>query len=163
VANQRVLELKQSVINEIRNTICSSSSVIFFDYRGLADGQIAELRKKLKDNDSDMKVYKNTLTKRALDELKLSMEECVVGPNAIAFGKDSIGAIKVLTDYAKDHEILKIKGGVIDGEVSTLELLSKLATVPSRETLLTMLASGMISAARNLSIALKLYAESKTE
>lgn len=163
MANPKVLEMKQGVVNEIRDKINSSSSVIFFDYRGLTDEQVSELRRKLRENDAEMKVYKNTLTKRALDELKLSMDECVVGPSAIAFGKDSIGAIKTLTNYAKEHEILKIKGGIVDGSVSTLETLSKLATIPSRDTLLTMLAGGMIGIVRDLSIALNLYAESKAE
>lgn len=163
MANQKILEIKQGVVNEIRDKINSSSSVIFFDYRGLTDEQISELRKKLRENDADMKVYKNTLTKRALDELKLSMDECVVGPNAVVFGKDSVGAIKVLTDYAKVHEILTVKGGIVDGSISTLETLAKLATVPSRDILLTMLAGGMIGLVKNLSIALKLYAESKAE
>jgi large subunit ribosomal protein L10 len=163
MANPKVLEMKQGVVNEIRDKINSSSSVIFFDYRGLTDEQVSELRRKLRENDAEMKVYKNTLTKRALDELKLSMDECVVGPSAVAFGKDSIGAIKTLTNYAKEHEILKIKGGIVDGSVSTLETLSKLATIPSRDTLLTMLAGGMIGIVRDLSIALNLYAESKAE
>lgn len=163
MANQEKLKMKQSVVSEIAGTIKDSSSVVFFDYRGLTDEEIAELRKKLKASESSMKVYKNTLTKRALDDLKLTMEDCVKGPSAMVFSKDAIAPIKILTEYAKDHVALSVKGGIVDGKVSTMENLSKLATIPSREGLLTMLAGGMIGIARDLSIALNLYAEQKSE
>jgi large subunit ribosomal protein L10 len=161
MANQERLEMKKAVVSEITDKIKDSSSVVFFDYRGLTDEELTELRRKLKDNETDMKVYKNTLTKRALDNLQLVMEECVQGPSAVAFSKDAIAPIKILTDYAKDHVALSIKGGIVDGKASTMDVLSKLATIPSREGLLTMLAGGMIGIARDLSIALNLYAEQK--
>ena len=161
MANQKVLEKKITIVSEISDKVKDSSSVIFFDYRGLTDEEVTEVRKRLRASNSDKKIYKNTLTTRALDELKRTMEECVVGPNAMVFSRDIVAPIKVLTEYAKDHELLTIKGGIVDGKVSTLETLSKLATLPSRETLLTMLAGGMIGIAKDLSVALHLYSEQK--
>lgn len=161
MANQQTIEKKQNVVNEITEKIKDSSSVIFFDYRGLKDEEITEIRKMLKENNSDMKIYKNTLTKRALDNLELSMEDCVVGPNAMAFSVDSVSPIKILSEFSKKNETLVIKGGIVDGKVSTLEVLSKLATIPSREVLLTMLAGSMIGVVKDLSLALNLYAEKK--
>lgn len=161
MGNKKTLESKMSVVSEITNRVKSSSSVVFFDYRGLSDEEITELRKKLRESDSDMKVYKNTLTKRALDDLNLTIEECVVGPSAVVFGTDAIAPIKTLVNYAKDHILLSIKGGIVDGKVSSMESLAKLATIPSREGLLTMLAGGLIGIPRDLCISLNLYAEQK--
>jgi large subunit ribosomal protein L10 len=161
MANQAKLEMKKNVVSEITNKFQDSSSVIFFDYRGLSDEELTELRRKLKDSATEMKVYKNTLTKRALDNMQLVMEECVQGPSAVAFSKDVIAPIKILSDYAKEHVALSIKGGIVDGKASTIDAIAKLATIPSREGLLTMLAGGMIGIARDLSIALNMYADQK--
>ena len=163
MANERVLELKKNVVSEIRDKISNASSTIFFDYRGLTDEQIFELRRKLKETNAEMKVYKNTLTKRALDELKFEMEECTVGPSALVFGEDQIGPIKILTEYAKEHDVLKVKGGIVDGKVTSMDVLNKLSTIPGRQALLTMLAGGMIGLVKDLSISLNLYAEKLKE
>ena len=163
MANEKILELKKGIVSEIKDRISKSVSTIFFDYRGLTDEQISEIRKKLKETNSDMKVYKNTMTKKALEALNYNMEECTVGPSAIVFGDDSISPIKILTEYAKEHKVLTIKGGIVDGKETSLEVLAKLATIPSRDTLLTMLAGGMIGIAKDLSVALHLYAEKLNE
>ncbi len=161
MANKEVLDKKKNVVSEIAEKITNSSSIIFFDYRGLKDEEIAEIRRKLRENNSDMKIYKNTLTKRALDDLKLTIDECVVGPNAIAFSKDVVSPIKILSEYSKKNAVLVIKGGIVEGKISTLDVISKLASIPTREVLLTMLAGGMIGIVKNLSIALNMYAEKK--
>jgi len=159
MANERVLELKKSVVSEIKDRIENSASTIIFDYRGLTDEEMFELRRKLKEANSEMKVYKNTLTKRALDDLKLDMKECTVGPSALVFGSDQVGPIKTLTEYKKKFDFLVVKGGIVDGKIATMEELNKLSTIPGRNTLLTMLAGGMIAIVKDLSIALNLYAE----
>ncbi len=163
MANERILEQKKQVVSEIKDNISKSASTIFFDYRGLTDEQIFQIRKELKNNNAEMKVYKNTMTKRALDELKLNLEDCTSGPSAIAFGEDSIVPIKIVTEFSKKYEALSIKGGIVDGEATSLNVLSKLATIPSRDVLLTMLASGMIGIVKNLSISLNAYAEKLNE
>ncbi len=161
MANKEVLDKKKNVVSEITEKVKDSSSIIFFDYRGLSDEEITEIRKKLRETNSDMKIYKNTLTKRALDDLNLTIDECVAGPNAIAFGKDVVSPIKVLSEYSKKNQLLVIKGGIVEGKISTLDVISKLASIPSREVLLTMLAGSMIGIVKDLSIALNLYAETK--
>ena len=108
-----------------------------------------------------MNVYKNTLTKRALDSLNISMDECVLGPSALVYSTDAVAPIKTVTNFAKEHSALSVKGGIVDGKVSSLEELAQLATIPSRDGLLTMLAGGMIGIVKDLSIALNLYAEQK--
>lgn len=161
MANKLIIEKKSEVVNEISSKLKDNSGIVFVDYRGLSDEEITSLRRKLRDSDSDVKVYKNTLTKRALDLMNITMDECTVGPSALVYSKDAIAPIKVITNFAKDHTALSVKGGIIDGKVTSLEELSKLATIPSREGLLTMLAGGMIGIVRDLSIALNLYSEQK--
>lgn len=159
MATQKVLDEKQQVIDEIANRIKESSSIIFFDYRGLKDKDLAILRKNLKNADSEMKIYKNTLTERALNDLKLSVGDVLEGPSAIAISKDEIAPIKALYDFSKKNNVLKIKGGILNGSVLSLDEVNSLSQIPSREGLLTMLAGGLIGVVRDLSIALNLYAE----
>ena len=163
VANEKILAMKQEVIDEIKSKITGSNGVVLFDYRGLTDAEAKELRRSLRDTGADYKVYKNTLMARALSDLKIDIDESLVGPSAMAFGTDQIGAVKVLSDFAKKNQALVLKVGIIDGEVSDKDKLAKLASIPSREGLLTMLAGGMIGIARDLSICLNLYAEQKEE
>lgn len=161
MANKLILEKKAETVDEIASKLKESAGVVFIDYRGLTDEEVTSLRKKLRENNADMKVYKNTLTKRALDSLNMSLDECVEGPSALVYSVDAVSPIKIVTNFAKEHELLSIKGGIIDGHVSSLEELSQLATIPSREGLLTMLAGGMIGIVKDLSIALNLYSEQK--
>ena len=161
MANKAVLEKKANVVDEIVSKVKESTGIVFVDYRGLTDEELTSLRKKLRENNSNIKIYKNTLTKRALDELKISLDDCVVGPSAMVYSNDEVSPIKVVTNFAKEHEALSVKGGIIDGKVTSLSELSKLATIPSREGLLTMLAGGMIGLVRDLSIALDLYSKQK--
>lgn len=159
--NQKVLEQKQSVVSEIKDKINNASSIVLFDYRGLTVSEVTELRKKLRESGSEYKVYKNTLTKRALDDLKIDLNEYLAGPSAITFSSDTLAPIKVLNDFSKNHKALELKVGIVDGKISKLDELKKLATIPSRETLLTMLAAGMLGTVKDLSISLDLYSKQK--
>ncbi len=161
MANKAIIERKADVVKEIISKLKDSSGIVFVDYRGLTDEEMTTLRKELRDNNANMKIYKNTLTKRALDELKINLDECVIGPSAIVYSEDEVSPIKVITNFSKKHEALSIKGGMVDGKVTTLEEIAKLSTIPSREGLLTMLAGGMIGLVRDLSIALDLYSKQK--
>ena len=163
MANAKILEAKQLVINEIKERVENSKSIVLFDYRGITDSEAKELRIKLRESNSDYKVYKNTLMSRAFDDLKIDIKDSLVGPSAFAYGDDQVAAIKILTDFAKEHPALVLKVGIIDGEVADKAKLAEYATIPSREGLLTMLAGGMIGIARDLSICLDLYSKQKEE
>ena len=163
MASQKILEAKKEIVNTIVDNIKNSESVILFQYQGLTVSDLSELRVKLREANATVKVYKNTLLKRALDELNLSFEGFLEGPNAILFGKDLLEPIKVLSDFAKDHDKVEIRIGIISGSVADLATIKEYASIPSREGLLTMLAAGMMEHVRNLSIALNLYAEGKEE
>ena len=163
MASAANLEKKAKVIEEIKSKVNDSTTVVLFDYRGITDEAAKELRRKLKENDADYKVYKNTLMARALNELNIDLNDSLIGPSAMAFGTDQIAPIKVVADFAKEHPEIILKVGIVDGEISDQEKLNQLATLPSRDTLLTMLAGGMISIAKDLAICLDLYAEQKEE
>ncbi len=162
MASTKIIESKGNIVNEISDKVKNSESVILFSYQGLTVADMAELRRSLKNIDSEVKVYKNTLVKRALDSLKINLEDSFLeGPNAIVFGKDLLEPIKAISEFAKNHEAAVIRVGIISGEVADLDVINKYATIPSRETLLTQLASGMMAYVRDLSIALDLYADKK--
>ena len=163
MASTKILAQKKETVNDIVNNIKDSESFILFQYQGLTVAELSELRKKLRETDATVKVYKNTLLKRALDELNLSFDGFLEGPNAILFGKNLLEPIKVIADFAKGHEKLEIRIGIISGSVADLATINEYATIPSREGLLTMLAAGMMEHVRNLSIALNLYSEQKEE
>lgn len=161
MANAKIIEQKASVVSEIKDKFEKAKSVVLFDYRGLSVAEVTELRKKLRDNDADYKVYKNTLTKRALDELNIDMNEYLEGPSAVTFGNDELSIVKVLDDFAKEHKSLELKAGIIEGKVASYDDLKRYAAIPSRDTLLTMLAAGLLGTVRDLSICLDLYAKDK--
>ena len=163
MANAKILEAKQKVIDEIKGHVEESSSIVLFDYRGITDSEAKELRIKLREADSDYKVYKNTLMARAFDDLKIDLKDSLVGPSAFAFSNDQVSAIKILSDFAKDHPALVLKVGIVDGELADQAKLAEYATLPSREGLLTMLAGGMIGLVKDLSICLDLYSQQKEE
>ena len=152
---------KQVVVNEIKEKLEKATSVVVVNARGLTVEEDTKLRKSLREAGVDYKVYKNTLMDRAFKDLNVDLEEGLTGPSALAFGEDEVAPIKVLSDFAKDHQALVLKVGVVDGKVSDKAALAELATIPSREGLLTMLATGMMAIPRDLAIGLDLYAKQK--
>lgn len=162
MANAKIIERKAGVVEEIANKVKEASSAVLFEYQGLTVTETNELRRKLRESGSDYKVYKNTLTKRAMDSLKIDLGE-LEGPKAIAFGEDAIAPIKALSDFAKDHPALQIKVGIVDGEVADEAKLKTLASIPSRDTLLTMFAAGLMEHVKNVAICLDLHAKNLEE
>lgn len=161
MASTKILEQKKQIVDEIINKLKNSESVIIFQYQGLTVEELSTLRRELKNVDSDIKVYKNTLLKRAADELKINLDEFLEGPNAILFGKTLLEPIKVVSEFAKKHDKLNIRVGVISGNVADISVIKEYASIPSREGLLTMLAGGMMQYVKDLAISLNLYAEQK--
>lgn len=162
MASTKILESKNQIVAEITDKVKSSESVILFSYQGLTVAELSELRNKLREVNSEVKIYKNTLVKRALESLNIKMEDSFLeGPNAIVFGSTLLEPIKEISTFAKEHEAAEVRIGIISGEIADLDVINKYATIPSRETLLTQLASGMMAYVRDLSIALDLYADKK--
>ena len=160
-----VIEQKQLVVSDIAEKFKASKSTIVVDYRGLTVSEVTELRKQLREAGIEFKVYKNSLTRRAAESVELTgLNESLTGPNAIAFSnEDVVAPAKILNDFAKKHEALEIKAGVIEGNLATVEEVKALAELPSREGLLSMLLSVLQAPIRNLALATKAVADQKEE
>ncbi len=163
MANQKILDKKQEIINEISEKTKEANSVVLFEYQGLTAMETNALRRLLRESESDFKIYKNTLVKRAFDTLDINLDEHLEGPKAMAFGSDAVAPIKALSDFAKKHPALVLKVGIVEGEVADEAKLKELSAIPSRERLLTMLAGGLMGTVRDLSISLDLYAKELEE
>jgi large subunit ribosomal protein L10 len=163
--NERVLQEKQEIVAEVVGKLRDSASTVVTDYRGLNVAKVTELRKKLRESGVEFQVLKNTLLRRATEQAELTdLDEYLVGPTAIAFSKDdAVSAAKVLSEFAKKNEHLKIKGGVVEGKVVGFDDIKALADLPSREGLLSMLLSVLQAPVRNFALAVKAVADKDGE
>ncbi|SDK58388.1 50S ribosomal protein L10 [Sediminibacillus albus] len=161
----RTIEHKKQVVTEIADKFRESQSTILVDYRGLDVSEVTELRTQLREAGVEFKVYKNTMTRRAAEEADLAeLNDQLVGPTAIAFSNDDVVApAKILNNFAKEHEALEIKAGIIEGSVATLEQIKELADLPNYEGMLSMLLSVLQAPVRNFAYATKAVAEQKEE
>jgi|SRR5690625_511450 len=161
----KVMDKKKQVVSEIVTKFRESQSTVLVDYRGLDVAEVTELRKQLREAGVEYKVYKNSMSRRAAAEVELSeLDEILVGPTAIAFSQDDVVApAKIINNFAKDHKDLEIKGGVIEGNIVTLDQIKELADLPNYEGLLSMLLSVLQAPVRNFAYAAKAIAEQKEE
>lgn len=159
------VEQKKQLVEEIAEKLKNSVSTIVVDYRGLNVAEVTELRKQLREAGVEFKVYKNSLTRRAAESVDLNgLTEVLTGPNAIAFSnEDVVAPAKILNNFAKEHEALEMKAGVIEGKVSSVEEIKALAELPSREGLLSMLLSVLQAPIRNFALVTKAVADQKEE
>ncbi|QRG67901.1 50S ribosomal protein L10 [Brevibacillus choshinensis] len=158
-----IREEKVQAINEIAGKLRESQTTVVADYRGLTVAQVTELRKQLREAGVEFQVLKNSLTRLATEKESLTeLDQYLTGPNALAFSKDDIIApAKIIADFAKKNDKLEIKGGVIEGKVVGAEQIKALASLPSREGLLSMLLSVLQAPMRNVALAVKAVAEQK--
>ncbi len=161
----KAIETKSVKVQEIAAKFEAAASVVVVDYRGLTVSQVTELRKQLREAGVELKVYKNTLTRRAAESVGVeAINEFLTGPNAIAFSnEDVVAPAKVINDFAKKNEALEIKAGIIEGTIASVEDVKALAELPSREGLLSMLLSVLQAPVRNFALATKAVADQKEE
>ena len=139
---RKAIELKSQVVSEIVEKLEKSSSAIVVDYKGLTVEEVTELRKKMREAGVDYKVYKNTLVRRAAQEVGITEfnDELLVGTNAIAFGyEDPIAPARVIKEFMEDHPKMKLKMGVVEGEFYNEAQIVEFANIPPREVLLAKL------------------------
>ena len=139
---REALQIKSQVVAEIVEKLQKSSSTIVVDYKGLTVEEVTELRKKMREAGVEYKVYKNTLVRRAAQEVGITEfnDELLVGTNAIAFGyEDPIAPARVIKEFMEDHPKMKLKMGVVEGEFYNEEQIVEFANIPSREVLLAKL------------------------
>lgn len=147
---------KVAEVSEIKGKITKSQALVVVEYSGLTVKQLQNLRKELKAQDVELAVYKNRLFKLAAQESGLGeLETNLVGQNAFAFGySDDIAPAKILAKFAKDNEALKLKAGTFEGKVISASEVAKVATLPSYEEALTMLATQLISPVKFIGVGL---------
>lgn len=160
-----VLEQKKQMVQVIADKFKESQTSVVVDYRGLDVSQVTELRKQLREEGVEFHVYKNTMTRRAVESVELNeLNDVLVGPTAIAFSKDDVIApARILNNFAKENEALEIKGGVIEGKVATLDQIQELADLPNYEGMVSMLLSVLQAPIRNFAYAVKSVADQKEE
>ncbi|TMN22368.1 50S ribosomal protein L10 [Lentibacillus cibarius] len=165
MSNSNIIEQKKQVVQEIADKFRDSQSTLLVDYRGLDVAEVTELRKQLREANVDFKVYKNSMARRAADAVELSeLNDTFVGPTAIAFSNDDVVApAKILNNFAKEHEALEIKGGVIEGEIASIEQIQELAELPNYDGMVSMLLSVLQAPVRNFAYAAKAIADQREE
>lgn len=138
-------EAKKVVVEEITQKIKASKSVVFVDYNKLTVKEVSELRNKCKQQGCEYKVYKNTLVRKAFNDLGFKdFDADLNGPTAIAFGSDETGAAKVMVAAAKDLEDkIVLKSAFVDNAYVDKAGVKALASMPSREELVAKMLGSM--------------------
>lgn len=141
-------EKNKQIVQDLREKLSRAKSIVFTDYLGLTATEVSNLRAKLKENDAEMVVAKNTLVKVALKEELNSEEanEALEGPTAtiISFS-DPITPIKDILEYAQDRELPKVKSGYIEGIYNSANQVNALKDIPSKEILISKLVGSLKS------------------
>lgn len=159
-----VLESKKAVVSEIKEKFENAESAIIVEYRGLNVSEITDLRRQLYEEDIDFKVYKNTMTRRAVEGTDFEgLNDALVGPNAIAFGEDAVAPSRVLANFAKKHKKLILKAGVVDGNVVDQEEIKELSSLPNHDGMIAMLLGMFQSPIRSFAYAVSQVAEQREE
>ena len=152
---------KREIVEQIKQTIENSHSFVVIDYKGLTVAQDTEFRAEFRKNDVDYKVLKNTLVRKALNELGYTeFDEALNGPSAFAFGMaDAIAPAKVAAEGVKKYNKMQVKCGMFDKKFADAATCDAMSNVPNRETLLAMLVSVLSAPMRGLAVALNAVAE----
>ena len=128
---------KAAVIDDVAAEIEGAEAIYAIDYRGISVPQAAELRTKLRDADASFRIVKNRLTLRAADKAGAeSLKELLEGPTALTFVRgDAAVAAKAITTFQRQNDLLEIKGGLLGGDVLTVDQIKDIARLPGREQL----------------------------
>ena len=143
-------------VTKLANKIKEAKLVLLTDYRGINVEDVTELRAELRKTNAEYTVIKNNITKRALAEAGIEgLEDKLVGPTAVIMcNEDYLEPSKAIYEFTKNNDYYKIKGGVIEGKVMTAEEIITLAKLPSKETLLSMLAGALLANIKKFAVAL---------
>ena len=153
--NKEVLKAKTAVVQEVVDGVKNSDGFVICEYKKLTVKEISNLRKSLRAKEAKAIVYKNTLVSRAIAADYKDLEGLLSGSNMYFFLKESTnGSLALIAKFAKKHEGFNIKGGTLDGKVVSSEYISEVASLPSKEGLVSMLLSVLQAPMRNLAYSL---------
>ena len=160
-ANEAIKAQKAAIVAEISEQIKDADSIVVVDYRGLTVAQDTQLRKSLREAGVVYKVYKNTFITSAIKGTDFEgIAPLLEGPTAIAIGKeDATAPARVIAKFAKDAKALEIKGGVVEGSVYDVKGIEKIATIPSRDELISKLLGSLQSPITNFARVMNQLAE----
>lgn len=162
--NQAIIDSKKTIVTEIAQKMKDADSTVVVEYRGLSVAEVTQLRRDLRAEGVEFKVYKNSLAQRAAQEAGASdLAKDLIGPNAIAFGADAVAPARVLAKFAKKHDKLVLKSGIVEGKVVGVDTINELASLPNREGMLSMLLSCLQSPVRGFACVVKAVADAKAD
>ncbi|MBR0491616.1 MAG: 50S ribosomal protein L10 [Clostridia bacterium] len=156
MASEKILNQKKEEVTVLANKIKEANLVLLVDYRGINVEDVTNLRTSVRNTNAEYKVIKNNITRRALAEAGIEgLEDKLVGPTAVIMtNEDYLETTKAIYNFSKDNDYYKIKGGVVEGKVMTAEEIITIAKLPSRDTLLSMLAGALLGNISKLAVAL---------
>ena len=156
MASEKILNQKKEEVSKLAEEIKEAKIVLLTDYRGINVTDVTNLRTDLRNVNARYTVIKNNITRRALAECGIEgLEDKLVGPTAVIMSnEDYLEPAKAIYKFSKDNDYYKIKGGIIEGKVMTAEEIITLAKLPSRETLLSMLAGALLGNISKVAVAL---------
>lgn len=166
MANIKNIELKAQQVTEVADKIKQAASVVVFDYRGLTVAEDTELRSEMRKQGVEYVVLKNHIVGRALAEASVGsgMEDMLKGPSAFAFGyEDAVTPARILKNYVKKVKKCAIKGGLVEGAVTSAADMEAIADLPSREVLIARMLGSMLSPISGLAIVLDQIAKKQAE
>ena len=154
------LEAKKTAVEEIKNLINSSKSIVLVDYKGITVSDDTALRKNFRQNNVTYKVIKNTLFAKACEQLGISgLDEALNGTTAFAFSEDETVAPRLVKNAMKDYSTLSIKAGVYNGKAVDEKQILTLASIPGKEQLVAQLLYVLNAPVASLARAFKAIAE----
>ncbi len=157
-----VLDNKKAVVAEIQEKVLNSGSTVLVEYRGLSVGSMTELRRQLRAEGVELKVYKNSLFQRAVEGTDFAdLKEELVGPNAVAFGEDAVAPSRILAAFAKKNKKLVLKAGVVDGKFVNTDEIAELSTLPNHDGMISMLLGMFQSPIRSFAYAVSQVAQER--
>ena len=160
--NEAIINSKKAVVAEIAEKMKNAQSTVVVEYRGLSVAEVTQLRRELRGEGVDFKVYKNSLSQRAAEEIGANdLVKDLIGPNAIAFGTDAVAPARVLAKFSKDHEALVLKSGIVEGKVVPVETIQKLSSLPNREGMISKFMGCLQSPVRKFACAINAVKEQK--
>lgn len=157
MASEKVIAQKQEEVTKLAEKLKSAKLILLTDYRGITVADVTNLRADLRKTSTEYSVIKNNITRRALQEAGIEgLDDQLVGPTAVILNTEEyLSAIKVIYKFVKNNEFYKIKAGVIDGKVVSVDEIKTLAKLPSREELLSKLAGGLLGTIAKLAVGLE--------
>ncbi|NHR05890.1 50S ribosomal protein L10 [Chromobacterium haemolyticum] len=134
------IEDKKAVVAEVSATLADAQTLVIAEYRGIEVSSMTKLRAQARENGVYLRVLKNTLVRRAVEGTPFAgLADQMVGPLVYAVSTDPVAAAKVLHQYAKADDKIVVKAGSYDGQVLNAAQVAELASIPSREELLSKL------------------------